>query len=114
MSFAVETEKLVNELIQAEYKNACGKFGGKYNSLHEGYSILKEEVEEVRDEYNSLLNNFHYLWENIKDDDKDILSTIAKMQNDVICQIKELAQVGAVLQKIKNTFDEVKENDNFN
>ena len=111
-------EKLVNELIQAEYKNACEQFGEKYHSLHEGYAILKEEIEEVRNEYNSLLSNFHYLWENIKDDDKDILSTIAKMQNDVICQMKELAQVGAVLMKIKNTFgkdinvfsnDEVKE-----
>lgn len=103
MSFASKTEELVEQLIQAEYKNACEKFGDKYNSLHEGYAVLKEELEEVRDEYNSLLSNYHYLWENIKDDDKDILSTIAKMQNDVIRQIKELAQVGAVLKKIKNT-----------
>ena len=28
MSFAPETEKLVNDLIQAEYKNACDNFGG--------------------------------------------------------------------------------------
>lgn len=27
MSFSPETEKIVNELIQAEYKNACEKFG---------------------------------------------------------------------------------------
>lgn len=80
------------------------------NSLHEGYAVFKQAVEQVRDEYNSLLSNYHYLWENIKDDDKDILSTIAKMQNDVIRQMKKLAQAGAVLTKIKNTFGEVKEN----
>lgn len=109
MSFSPETENIVNQLIQAEYKNACDNFGERYNSLHEGYAVLKEEIEEVRDEYNSLLNNYHYLWENIKDNDKDILSTIAEMQIDVIHQIKELAQVGAVLMKIKNTCGEVKE-----
>jgi CII-binding regulator of phage lambda lysogenization HflD len=108
MSFAAETEKLVKDLVQAEYGNATDNWGGNYNSLHEGYAVLKEEIEEVRDEYNSLLSNYHYLWENIKDNDKDILSTIAKMQNDVIRQIKELAQVGAVLMKIKNTISEMK------
>lgn len=41
MSFSPETEKLVNELIQAEYKNACEKFGDKFYSLHEGYAILR-------------------------------------------------------------------------
>lgn len=111
MSFAPETENIVELAIKKEYENACEKFGNKYNSLHESYAILKEEIEEVGDEYNSLLNNYHYLWENIKDDDKDILSTIAKMQTYVIRQMKELAQVGAVLMKIKNTFDEVKVND---
>ncbi len=111
MSFSEKSEKLVDNIIQAEYKNACDKFGEKYHSLHEGYAVLLEEVEEVRDEYNSLLSNYHYLWENIKDDDKDIFSTIAKMQNDVIRQMKELAQVGAVLMKIQNTLGE-KENGN--
>lgn len=109
MSFSDRTEKLTEHLIQAEYENACTQFGDKYHSLHEGYAVLKEEIEEVRDEYNSLLNNYHYLWENIKDNDKDILSTIAEMQIDVISQIKELAQVGAVLMKICNTIVEVKE-----
>lgn len=108
MSFSEQTEKLVNQLINAEYKNACEKFGEKYHSLHEGYAVLKEELEEVRDEYNSLLSNYHYLWEKLKDNDKDILSTIAEMQIDVIRQMQELAQVGAVLYKIRNTIDKVK------
>lgn len=103
MSFAPETENIVELAIKKEYENACEKFGNKYNSLHESYAILKEEIEEVRDEYNCLLSNYHYLWENIKDNDKDILSTIVKMQNDVIRQMKELAQVGAVLIKMQNT-----------
>ena len=109
MSFAPETEKLASELIQAEYLNAVVNFGEKFNSLHEGYAVLKEEIEEVRDEYTSLISNYHSLWENIKGNDEDILHTIAEMQIDVINQISELAQVGAVLMKIKNTLESKEE-----
>lgn len=66
MSFAPETEKLVNELIQAEYKNACEKFGKKYNSLHEGYAVLLEELEEVEPNISSLKENVSILWKYIK------------------------------------------------
>lgn len=31
MSFSEQTEKLTQELIQAEYKNACENFGEKYH-----------------------------------------------------------------------------------
>lgn len=46
MSFSTKTGKLVNDLIQAEYNNACDNYGSSYNSLHEGYAILLEEIEE--------------------------------------------------------------------
>ena len=62
MSFAAVTEKLVNDLIQAEYKNACEKFGEKYNSLHEGYAVLLEELEEVKPEITQLLNSIVILF----------------------------------------------------
>ena len=48
MSFAADTEKLIEQLIQAEYKNACKKFGYEYNSLHEAYAVLLEKIEEVK------------------------------------------------------------------
>ena len=47
MSFSAETDKLVKDLIQAEYKNACENWGSNYNSLHEGYALLLEEIEEA-------------------------------------------------------------------
>ena len=105
MSFAKETEKLVNDLIQAEYQNACEKFGEKYNSLHEGYAILKEEVEEVKEQTRKL-RLIKPVWNEIKNDNKNILYKLLDlMEIGVICAIKELAQVGAVLMKIKNTLE---------
>lgn len=110
MSFSPETEKLVNKLINAEYLNAIVNYGEKYHSLHEAYAVLKEEIEEVRDCYNSVLSIFHSFWEEIKCNETICIKTsLSRLEESVLNQIKELAQVGAVLQKIKNTIDEVEE-----
>lgn len=106
MSFSSETEKLTQDLIQVEYLNAVINFGEKFNSLHEGYAVLKEEMDEERDEHSCFLSNYEYLWEEIKDNAKGNIETlIDRMKDIVFCQMCELAQVGAVLQKIKNTLE---------
>jgi hypothetical protein len=102
--FAAETEKLVEQLIQAEYTNACEKFGNKYNSLHEAYAILLEEVEEVEKEMSFLKRWLENSWESIKTENKYYQNECIEQLE--ICStnaIKELAQVGAVLKKIQNT-----------
>jgi NTP pyrophosphatase (non-canonical NTP hydrolase) len=43
-----QTPKCVNQAL-AEYQDACGKFG-LFASAHEGYAVLKEEVDELWDE----------------------------------------------------------------
>lgn len=104
--FAPETDELVNELIQAEYKNACEKFGNKYNSLYEAYAILLEEVEESEKEFARIKTELSFLWANIKNDKEQnmefYLNVLPKYTKNAI---KELAQVGAVLIKIKNTLE---------
>lgn len=108
MSFSEQTEKLVNELIQAEYLNAVVNFGEKFHSLHEGYAVLLEEVEEAEQQFEMLCKTgVLLLWESTKTDDFDC----AKLQLNVMLHnthsvIKELAQVGAVLMKIKNTLED--------
>ena len=115
MSFAKETEKLVDNLIQAEYKNACEKFGEKYNSLHEGYAVLLEELEEARSEFDKLVINTESIWKEIKDfnnsiyDRNELICLCKKATDHTYDTISELAQVGAVLKKIQNTISEVEE-----
>lgn len=107
--FAEETEKLVNDLIQAEYKNACDLWGEKYHSKEEACDILKEEVREVGYEIAELIyHNFYfikYAYDNQKLPDNWIEETEKYVKN----AIKELAQVGAVLMKMQNTIGEVEE-----
>lgn len=112
MSFSENTEKLVKELIDVEYKNACECYGEKYNSLHEGYAVLLEEVEEVK-EQTKKLRLIKVMWNEIKNDNKNILCKLLDlMEIGVICAIKELAQVGAVIRKLQNTL-EMKEGTSF-
>lgn len=106
MSFAAETEKLVNNLIQAEYQNACKSWGDKYHSLHEGFAVLLEEVEEVKTEVEKLSANLDMLWRKIKSNDTDIENLVRFMRNTPCYIILESAQVGAVIQKIQNTLEE--------
>lgn len=104
MAFSEQTDKLVNELIQAEYDNACENFGDKYNSLHEAYAVLLEEVEEAGEDMTRIKYSLEDFWKWIKQDTK-----INSKDIDIVIEeylkycISELAQVGAVLQKIKNT-----------
>lgn len=107
MSFNEQTEKLVNDLIQAEYKNAVVNFGEKYNSLHEGYAVLLEEVEEVKTEITQLLNSFDVFWLWVKRNNQDHkYLCVEDMYKATENAMLELAQVGAVLMKIKNTLPE--------
>lgn len=110
MSFSEQTEKLVTDLIQAEYKNACDNFGEKFNSLHEGYAVLLEEVEEVIPEIKFLEKWLDNFWHSIKVNNISYdLECVEEMLECVKNAMKEIAQVGAVLQKIKNTIIEVEE-----
>lgn len=108
--FAPETENLVEHLIQAKYKNACENLGEKYNSLHEGYAVLLEEVDEVKFHITDLFGDMDGFWSGVKENNKlyckDGVGYLLKHTTNAI---KELAQVGAVLMKIKNTFGDVED-----
>ena len=106
MAFSENTENLVNQLIQAEYLNAVVNFGEKYNSLHEGYAVLLEEVEEVKKEIKHLKIDKKVFWNKVKENEiAGMEQMLIFLNEDVKENIKELAQVGAVLMKIKNTLE---------
>jgi hypothetical protein len=108
--FATETENLVEQLIQAEYKNACENYGEKYHSKKEACDVLDEEVKEVGYELDGLQYlNLEYIkcayYDNFQLPDNWIEETEKYVKN----AIKELAQVGAVVRKIRTTKDEEEE-----
>lgn len=107
MSFSEQTENLVNEIIQAEYENACENWGDKYHSLHEGWAILKAEYEEAETKVYFCQNVLNWIWRATKEGDIPyVAECIDKMESDATLAMMELAKVVACCKKLKNTIKE--------
>lgn len=108
MSFAKETENIIELAIKKEYESASKKHGEHFNSLHEGYAVLLEEIEEAESENKSNKELVSLLWAKIKSSEKINLYTeielINKIKEHVLNEMKEWAQVGAMLRKLENTY----------
>ena len=108
MSFEKKKKNIITLSLQAEYNNACKQFGYKYNSLHEGYAVLLEEVEEVKTEITQLLNSFDVFFLFFKRNKQGHkYLCVEDMYKATENAMAELAQVGAVLMKIKNTLEDL-------
>lgn len=95
--FKVTNEDIEN-LVDKEYENAT-QYGNTYNSDHEFYAVLKEEIEEVYKAINSAHIHFEIMWKQIKDDIEFKTDHIEKELKETI---KESLQCLAVIKKYKN------------
>ena len=105
MAFCEKSDELTNALVKAEYEEACKEWGNKYNSLHEGYAVLLEEIEEANTEKLLLDDAINEIWKQVKHnklETKEIKRAIIHAG----FLIKETAQIIAVLLKMQNTKEE--------
>lgn len=73
-----------------------------FHSLHEGYAVLLEEVEECRDELQAVLLHTSALWDAVKEDDGDTaLRELGCIEDAAIRMASEAIQVAAMAQKAK-------------
>lgn len=95
------SEKYVKAAIGSETQNAIENYGLKYNSFHEGYAVLKEEVEEARDEHVQIDYAIERLWNNVKTND---VSELKNNVSAILLSAEKLAleavQIAAVCNKI--------------
>ena len=104
MSFHENTDELVNAVCMLEYSHATENWGKTYNSLHEGWAVLKEEVEEVELSFNGVKSQASGVWLSVKGGDYAWGETcLNSMQENAIQAMMELAQVWAVCEKMKAT-----------
>lgn len=107
-----EIKNLIKTLIQIEYKNANKKFP-MFSSLHEGESVLREEIEEVGEYYKFIIKTYYELWHNVRANDiKAALEDVESIKNIAEYLIKEVAQVAAMCEKIKGSIED--KNDEYN
>lgn len=106
LMFAEMTKKYVEAAVGAETQNAVEKFGLTYNSLHEGYAILKEEVEEAGEEWDNVNRGLTILWEKIRKpelwSDHELITELKATKKNAEKLALEAVQVAAVCNKILN------------
>lgn len=92
---AIEND--VNELVFKELNNANEKFP-LFTSEHQGYAVIKEEVEEVMDGMNLLLEVFAEGWKNTKQNKpaSELFGVVGKLAKNVAI---EAIQVAAMCDK---------------
>ena len=99
-----KTKELVVQACKEELRNAKS-FGEFYNSPHEAYAILKEEIEETKDNLSLVEKRLEDIWQNIKDnDDEELVANILTLKSYAILTVFEAVQVCAVSEKFKESF----------
>lgn len=72
-----------------------------FHSLHEGHGVMKEEVEEANDDFDTLIFWHNDYWAATKEDDFERARKAAEhIKNIARKTIAETAQVGAMAAKI--------------
>ena len=99
--FAKQTETKINEALVLELANACKTYGKEYHSLHEGYAVLLEEVEEAEKDLEYIKAHGAMMWDDVKDDNEDFVKASARaIAINAVELAKEAVQIGAVARKI--------------
>lgn len=109
--FAEQNFNLISQAVENEHKKMCSTYGDKYHSEHEGYAVLKEEIEEAGEEIIIINDFFSRLWTNIKKNEHFVCE-LKGIKGRAEYLAHEAFQVSAVCQKFLNTLQgESKEND---
>lgn len=86
----------------AALKEANEKHASVFNSAHEGYAVLKEELEECQEALLILQEHFECLWEQIKADEPEagLSAQLNKMQPAAHQLITEASHASAMVMKL--------------
>ena len=106
--FSSKTDGIIEAAIISEKENAIAIYGSTYNSDHEGYAVLMEEIEEADSDLKYIQDKLCDLWKEIKIDDypnykKETIKRIIKQAKNLAM---EACQIAAVGQKFLESFGE--------
>lgn len=92
-------EGKVLELVEMELAAANEKYPS-FASQHEGYAVIKEEIEEARAPINALEEHFEYAWDTIKHDASS-KERVEMCKHFAVWAACELIQVAAMCKKFQ-------------
>ena len=97
-----ETKDLIEQAVKIEYENACS-YGEVYNSEHEAWAVIKEEIEESKEQLDMLESYHSMIWNLIKLNKKDKDFYLNNIERHARNMVAEGCQVLACVQKFKKT-----------
>lgn len=97
-----EADAHLNSAVDCELKNIRKVYGNQYNSLHESYAVLLEEVEEAENELERVKEELSDLWLCIKQNDNEgAINALRRIATHSHFLIQESVQVAAVTNKFR-------------
>jgi len=101
-----ELKTLVSLLVETELVNANKKFCPIFHSEHEGYAIIKEEIEEAQEECKYINHELNCIWDYVKrNKTENALAHMKNMKKYAINLSAESIQIGAMCEKFINSFE---------
>jgi hypothetical protein len=100
----------IDNFINLEVSDAIKTYG-KFNSSHEAYAVLLEEIEEVGEEFDIINDYIKETWNYVRRNQNDNIEiTLPIIEEASRRMIKELVQVIAVVRKTLMGIEDKKEN----
>lgn len=101
----IEIKPEVENLVQKSLEYSNQKFP-VFHSDYEGAAVIYEEIEEAKEDMNSLDGEFDVVWAYVKDNNKNSVNRVKSVMNYAIDLACEAIQVAAMAQ---NFIDSQKE-----
>ena len=96
----------INQAVCYELQAITKKYGAHYASPHEGYAVLKEEVEEAAESLELLKDKLSAIWQNVKMNWNDS-TVIYQASQSAIALAEEAVQCAAVCERYIATVDDL-------
>ena len=101
---AEKAAESIDKAVAYELQNIIKDHGAFYESEHEGYAVLKEEIEEAADDLEQLNKDLAYLWALIKKNHiKKGGGAISEARDYAVLLAQEAVQVAAVCERFEET-----------
>lgn len=98
--------------VDKELENIVKKYGSRYNTFHEAWAVLKEEVEETQEALREFMDDFESIWYFVREDmcgDEDFSELLFNMLEEAKDIAREAVQCAAVCRRFYYTVKGLKE-----
>ena len=97
----------IDSAAQSELESIIARHGETYASAHEGYAVLKEEIEETCEEIDAVKENLDKLWEGIRENflPSALRKSVGIIQEKAYYAAEEAVQVIAVCSRFSKTLE---------